>query len=109
MILVTGTAGFIGFHLARKLLEQGHDVIGYDNVNHYYDPSLKEARLKILSDWEQFKFYKKDLTDEQAISAVFANDSPTISANNGVSDVVSRSKEMRFALLSFSTNKSNPL
>ena len=78
MILVTGTAGFIGFHLARKLLEQGHDVIGYDNVNHYYDPSLKEARLKILSDWEQFKFYKKDLTDEQAISAVFANDSPTI-------------------------------
>jgi len=47
MILVTGTAGFIGFHLAKKLLDDGRDVIGYDNVNDYYDPKLKEARLAI--------------------------------------------------------------
>ncbi|MBH30506.1 MAG: capsular biosynthesis protein CpsI [Candidatus Marinimicrobia bacterium] len=78
MILVTGTAGFIGFHLAKKLLEEGHDLIGYDNVNHYYDPSLKEARLKILSDWKTFKFYRKDLVDEQALAAVFDDNSPKI-------------------------------
>jgi UDP-glucuronate 4-epimerase len=48
MILVTGTAGFIGFHLAKKLLDDGRDVIGYDNVNDYYDPTLKKARLAIL-------------------------------------------------------------
>ena len=78
MILVTGTAGFIGFHLAKELLERGHDVVGYDNVNDYYDPSLKEARLAILSDWEKFKFYRKDLTDEHALATVFSDYSPKI-------------------------------
>ena len=47
-ILVTGTAGFIGFHLAKKLLELGHEVIGYDNINDYYDVNLKYARLNEL-------------------------------------------------------------
>ena len=46
--LVTGAAGFIGFHLSKRLIEQGEKVIGFDNLNDYYDPSLKEARLKIL-------------------------------------------------------------
>jgi UDP-glucuronate 4-epimerase len=71
MILVTGAAGFIGFHLAKKLLEAGHDVIGYDNVNDYYDPKLKKARLAILNDCEKFTFYRKDLMDEQALAKVF--------------------------------------
>ena len=71
MILVTGTAGFIGFHLAKKLLDDGRDVIGYDNVNDYYDPTLKKARLAILNDCEKFTFYRKDLMDEQALAKVF--------------------------------------
>jgi len=71
MVLVTGAAGFIGFHLAKKLLDDGRDVIGYDNVNDYYDPKLKEARLAILNDCEKFTFYRKDLMDEQALAKVF--------------------------------------
>ena len=71
MILVTGAAGFIGFHLAKKLLDDGRDVIGYDNVNDYYDPTLKKARLAILNDCEKFTFYRKDLMDEQALAKVF--------------------------------------
>ena len=71
MVLVTGAAGFIGFHLAKKLLDDGRDVIGYDNINDYYDPKLKEARLAILNDFEKFTFYRKDLMDEQALAKVF--------------------------------------
>ena len=78
MILVTGAAGFIGFHLANKLLDTGLDVIGYDNVNDYYDPSLKEARLQILSKNENFKFYRKDLIDEQSMAKVFADHNPQL-------------------------------
>ena len=73
MILVTGAAGFIGFHLANKLLDTGLDVIGYDNVNDYYDPNLKEARLAILKDYGRFTFYRKDLIDEEALARVFAD------------------------------------
>jgi UDP-glucuronate 4-epimerase len=78
MILVTGAAGFIGFHLAIKLLEAGHNVIGYDNVNDYYDPSLKEARLAILKGRGRFTFYRKDLMDEQALTKVFADHNPRL-------------------------------
>ena len=53
-ILVTGAAGFIGFHISRRLLEDGHKVIGLDNVNNYYDVSLKRDRLKILQEFGQF-------------------------------------------------------
>ena len=78
MILVTGTAGFIGFHLAKKLLDDGRDVIGYDNVNDYYDPTLKKARLAILNDCEKFTFYRKDLMDEQALAKVFDDHNPQL-------------------------------
>ncbi|MDP7628880.1 MAG: NAD-dependent epimerase, partial [SAR202 cluster bacterium] len=58
-------------HLAKKLLDDGRDVIGYDNINDYYDPKLKEARLAILNDFEKFTFYRKDLMDEEPLGKVF--------------------------------------
>jgi UDP-glucuronate 4-epimerase len=71
-ILVTGAAGFIGFHLAGLLLAQGHDVVGLDNLNAYYDPKLKQDRLKILSARPNFKFLAQDLTEEKQLYKVFA-------------------------------------
>lgn len=70
-ILVTGAAGFIGFHLCKELLKNGVSVVGYDSVNDYYDPSLKEARLKILAKSENFTFYRSDLCDFNALEKVF--------------------------------------
>jgi len=72
-ILVTGSAGFIGFHLAHRLLQEGIEVVGYDNVNDYYDPSLKEARLRILNDFDKFKFYRADLCDFATLQKVFSD------------------------------------
>jgi UDP-glucuronate 4-epimerase len=70
-ILVTGAAGFIGFHLARRLLAQGYRVTGFDNLNDYYDPHLKEARLAELAKHQGFSFIKGDLADAQAMKALF--------------------------------------
>jgi UDP-glucuronate 4-epimerase len=70
-ILVTGAAGFIGFHLTRKLYNLGYTVIGLDNMNNYYDQKLKEARLAILKEDAYFKFHQVDLTDRSAIEALF--------------------------------------
>lgn len=78
MILVTGAAGFIGFHFAKKLLDDGRDVIGYDSINDYYDPNLKKARLAILKDCGNFTFYQKDLIDEEALAKVFADHNPRL-------------------------------
>tara|TARA_B100001142_G_scaffold330044_1_gene395828 strand:- start:4593 stop:5588 length:996 start_codon:yes stop_codon:yes gene_type:complete len=69
--LVTGTAGFIGFHTAIKLCELGHKVVGIDNLNSYYDVSLKESRLNNLRDLENFSFKKLDLIDADYISDLF--------------------------------------
>ncbi len=80
-LLITGTAGFIGFHLARLCLERGHAVSGYDNVNDYYDPSLKEARLKILSGYPGFRFFRSDLMDKAAVEKAFAEARPEIVVN----------------------------
>lgn len=71
-ILVTGAAGFIGFHVARRLLEDGRDVVGIDNINSYYDPALKEARLAELARHDGFRFYKLDLSDRDGMAAMFA-------------------------------------
>lgn len=73
-ILITGAAGFIGFHLAKKLCENGYDVDGLDNVNDYYEVSLKEARLDILGQLENFSFYKTDLQDNESIQKLFAEE-----------------------------------
>ncbi len=88
-ILVTGTAGFIGFHVTRKLVEQGHEVVGIDNINDYYDPKLKFARLEqlgidpscaakklkhcISDKWDgRLGFIRMDIEDRKALPALFA-------------------------------------
>ena len=71
-ILVTGAAGFIGFHVARRLLQNGRRVVGLDNVNDYYDPKLKEARLAELAKLPGFTFVKLDLVEREAMAALFA-------------------------------------
>jgi len=70
-ILVTGAAGFIGFHVAQRLLQMGRRVIGLDSLNTYYDPRLKAARLNILGNDSRFHFEKLDLADRAAIKALF--------------------------------------
>lgn len=70
-ILVTGTAGFIGFHLSKRLCALGYAVTGIDNVNDYYDVSLKESRLNILKNTSNFTFHQLDLTDKKAIDGLF--------------------------------------
>ena len=70
-ILVTGAAGFIGFHVAMRLLRDGHDVVGLDNMNAYYDPALKEARRAELAKSNRFRFIKLDLADRDGMAALF--------------------------------------
>ena len=70
-ILVTGSAGFIGFHSSKILLEQGLTIIGLDNLNNYYDPQLKKDRNKILREYPNYKFYKGDLKDLAFIKTIF--------------------------------------
>ena len=69
--LVTGAAGFIGFHVSRALLERGDRVVGLDNLNDYYDVSLKKARLALLEDQQQFVFYREDLANMDGLNRVF--------------------------------------
>jgi UDP-glucuronate 4-epimerase len=68
---VTGAAGFIGYHVARRLLEDGRAVVGLDNVNDYYDPTLKRARLEQLAGFERFEFAELDIADRGRIAALF--------------------------------------
>lgn len=76
-IIVTGAAGFIGFHVARLLLDAGHRVVGMDNMNAYYDVGLKEARLARLQGRNGFGFERLDLADKDAVAAVFSTVQPT--------------------------------
>jgi UDP-glucuronate 4-epimerase len=71
-ILVTGAAGFIGFHVARQLLAEGRAVVGLDDLNNYYDPALKQSRLNLLRDDSRFSFVHMDLADRQAMRELFA-------------------------------------
>lgn len=78
---ITGGAGFIGFHLSQSLLEAGAEVVGFDNMNDYYEVSLKEARLHILNRYEGYTFIKGDLADKEALFSVFEREKPDIAVN----------------------------
>ena len=71
-ILVTGAAGFIGYHVARRLLEQGRGVVGIDSLNAYYDPALKQARLAELAPIPGFRFERCDIADRERLAALFS-------------------------------------
>ncbi len=73
-ILVTGAAGFIGYHLSKRLLERGDQVVGLDNLNDYYDVNLKKDRLKQLQDYPEFKFVKLNLEDRPSMEALFVEE-----------------------------------
>ena len=75
-ILVTGSAGFIGFHLSLRLLERGDEVVGLDDLNAYYDPTLKQARLAILEKHASYRHAKLDLADRDGVAALFAEVRP---------------------------------
>lgn len=79
-ILITGVAGFIGSHLAKKLIAQDHDIIGIDNINDYYDPQLKEDRLKSIGN-KNFTFYKVDLENSQKLKEIFEKHYPSVVVN----------------------------
>ncbi|MFM8402123.1 MAG: GDP-mannose 4,6-dehydratase, partial [Pirellula sp.] len=70
-ILVTGTAGFIGYHFAKRCLDLGHRVVSVDSINDYYDVQLKHNRLKLLQSHANFEFHQMGLEDQQGISRLF--------------------------------------
>lgn len=80
-ILVTGAAGFIGFHLSKSLLQKGVTVVGFDNINDYYDVNLKYARLDILKNFENFTFVKGDLANKTAVDKLFSENKFDIVVN----------------------------
>ena len=75
-ILVTGTAGFIGFHVAHRLLTDGHSIVGLDNINDYYDPTLKIRRNKLLKEFKKYTFYKVDIAEEKKVEKIFTKEKP---------------------------------
>lgn len=79
--LITGAAGFIGFHLSKSLLEKGERVIGIDNMNDYYEVSLKEARLSILEKYERYSFERCDLADKEKVFSIFEEERPDVVVN----------------------------
>ena len=76
--LITGTAGFIGFHLARRLLQAGHVVAGVDNFSAYYDPALKEDRNAVLEGFEGYSVHRVDLADAPALNAAWDEAAPDV-------------------------------
>jgi UDP-glucuronate 4-epimerase len=95
--LVTGAAGFIGFHVSRALLERGDRVLGLDNLNDYYDVSLKEARLHLLQDYESFTFYQEDLANREGLTKVFEQNKIQLVCNMAAQAGVRYSLENPFA------------
>jgi nucleoside-diphosphate-sugar epimerase len=75
-VLLTGAAGFIGFHVAQRLMADGHRVLGLDNLNDYYDPTLKQARLDRLMPNAAFTFERLDVSDREAMSELFRRHRP---------------------------------
>jgi UDP-glucuronate 4-epimerase len=77
-ILVTGAAGFIGYHLCSSLLAENYEIAGVDILNDYYDPALKEARLKLLENETNFRFYKSDVADYARMNEIFETSKPEV-------------------------------
>ncbi len=80
-ILITGAAGFIGYHLSKKLLDDKYEIWGVDNINDYYDPQLKENRLKYLTNFSNFNFKKLDISDKKTLKNIFLKFEPEIVVN----------------------------
>ena len=80
-ILVTGSAGFIGYHLSKTLLDEKYEIFGVDNINDYYNTRLKMDRLELLKNYSNFKFKKLDISDRNAITTVFNSFEPEIVVN----------------------------
>ena len=80
-ILVTGSAGFIGYHLCKSLLEDNYEVLGIDNINNYYDVNLKNSRLHDLSNNDNFLFERIDISDRESLSDSFTKFRPSIVVN----------------------------
>lgn len=80
-ILITGAAGFIGFHLSKRLLEEGCHVVGMDNLNDYYDVKLKESRLGLLKENAAFQFILGNIADKEMVCRVFSDCRPDIVVN----------------------------
>jgi UDP-glucuronate 4-epimerase len=99
-LLLTGAAGFIGFHTSKALLERGDEVVGLDNLNEYYDVSLKHARLAILQKYPGFKFAKIDLADREAVAQLFAAEKFERVIHLGAQAGVRYSTENPFAYIS---------
>lgn len=76
MILITGSAGFIGFHLSHSLLKEGYDVVGIDNMNDYYDPKLKEDRNSVLLEFPSYHFHRIDIKDKISVADIFERYQP---------------------------------
>jgi len=72
-IVITGVAGFIGMHVALKLLEQGHHIVGIDNLSAYYDINLKKSRLNILYPYTEFEFYNSDISNKDSLDLIFSS------------------------------------
>jgi UDP-glucuronate 4-epimerase len=102
--LITGAAGFIGFHLAKRLLAKGFPVVGFDNLNDYYDVSLKEARLALLCEYDGFTFVKGDLADKDAVFTVFEEHLPSVAVNLAAQAGVRYSLENPAAYISSNIN-----
>ena len=86
-ILVTGSAGFIGSTLSFKLLDRGDEILGIDNHNNYYDPKIKEARMKRLKKYSNYNHLRIDLTDKKSLDEIFIDYKPQKVVNLGVCGV----------------------
>jgi len=99
VVLITGVAGFIGSATAKSLLEEGHTVIGVDNLNHYYDVSLKYKRLKILNSFSGFSFFESDIADKKKLKEIFSKSQPSTVINLAAQAGVRYSLENPYAYL----------
>jgi UDP-glucuronate 4-epimerase len=98
-ILVTGAAGFIGFHLAQRLLDRGDEVIGFDNLNDYYDVNLKKSRLALLEGRDGFTFVRGDLQDRKTVESLFEEFAPEVVVNLAAQAGVRYSLENPYAYI----------